>query len=64
MSKTFLNRVFGILIGVGFLLVCGTAGSSDLGRIDFKTAIIQSVLGILIGSIGFIGLKILNPGDF
>ena len=42
-----------ILCGVAFMLLLGTAGSSDLDRISFEQIIIQCVIGLLVGGIGF-----------
>lgn len=64
MFKKILTTVFGLSIGAGFLLVLGTAGSSDLNLIDFKTILIQSGIGLVLVWIGFKGLKITNPVYF
>lgn len=48
MFKKILTTVFGLSIGAGFLLVLGTAGSSDLNLIDFKTILIQSGIGLVL----------------
>lgn len=64
MFKKILTVLFGLSIGAGFLIVLGTAGSSDLNLIDFKTILIQSAIGVALVWIGFIGLKFTNPAHF
>lgn len=64
MCKKILTVLFGLSIGVGFFIVLGTAGSSDLNLIDFKTIIIQGAIGVALVWIGFIGLKVTNPALF
>ncbi len=63
MSKKFLSVLFGCLMIGGLIFLLGTAGSSDLGRISFEMSIIHNVIGILVTAIGFVGFKILHPGD-
>lgn len=42
-----------ILCGVAFMLLLGTAGSSDLDLIPFRQIVTQCVIGLLVGGIGF-----------
>ena len=52
-----MKRLF-IVIGVlGGILVCSTAGQSDLEMIPFDVVLWRSVLGILLVGIGFFGAK-------
>lgn len=62
--KKFLTTVFGICMAIGFVLIIGSAGSSDLELIDFKTLLIQSGLGLALTGIGFIGIRFIYPSDF
>lgn len=55
--KKFLTTVFGICMALGFLLMIGSAKSSDLELIDFETLIVRSCIGLVIWVIGFIGIK-------
>lgn len=41
-----------ILCGVAFMLLLGTAGSSDLDRIPFEQIITQCIIALLVGGIG------------
>ena len=49
-----------IIIAIGFLLILGTAGASDLGDIGFRQIISQTVMGLGISTVGFIIIKIVN----
>lgn len=43
-----MNRLKGILITVGFLIIIGTAGASDLNGITFEQTMIQTSLGMVL----------------
>lgn len=58
MSKKVLHTVFGLCMFFGFMWLIGTAGSSDLGLIDFKTLVIQSLIGMGLFMGGYFGLKL------
>lgn len=46
MARKIFRIVCGIVSFLGFMLVLGTAGSSDLGLIDFPQIIWQSCIGL------------------
>ena len=48
-----LHIIGAVMCGGAFLLLLGTAGSSDLDRISFSQIIIQCVIGLAVGGIGF-----------
>lgn len=53
-----INKIFGICMLIGFVLILGTAGNSDLGLISFKTKVIKCLIGLVLIGIGYIGLKL------
>lgn len=55
MSKNFISRFFNLCTIFGIMLILGSAGASDLGRIDLNTVIIQSLIGLFSTMIGIIG---------
>lgn len=51
--------VFGFLsMTVGWFLIMGTAGASDLHLLDFKTVLIRGGLGAFMMIMGYINLRI------
>ena len=64
MFKKVLTTSGSLSIGLGFLLLLGTVGSFDLNSIDFKTAIIQACIGMVLVFAGYMGLKTVNPNLF
>ena len=58
MLKKVFHWIFGLCMFVGFVVMVGTAGSSDLNTIDFKTALVYSLIGLVLMFIGFVGLKL------
>ena len=49
-----------VFITLGFLLILGTAGASDLGKIGFSQIISQVIIGFGIITVGFIIIIIIN----
>lgn len=60
MLRKILIKIFGLSMVVGFLLILCAAGSSDLNLIDFKTILVRGGIGLLLCTIGFVGLKANN----
>lgn len=58
MLKKVFHWIFGLCMFAGFVVMVGTAGSSDLNTIDFKTALVYSLIGLALMFIGFVGLKL------
>lgn len=56
--KRIINGLSGTLIVLGFLVVLGSAGSSDLGVITATEFLLQVIGGVLLLFIGFVGLEI------
>ena len=48
----------GILLLIGFLIVLGTAGASDLDLIEFPKIVLRVLLGVGIGGIGWLSLNV------
>ena len=57
------NIFFGLCMLAGFVILLGTAGSSDLGLIEFKTIVVQGLIGLGISGVGYLGLR-LTGADF
>jgi hypothetical protein len=64
MIKNILKVLFGVTVGAGLLVVLGTAGSSDLGLIDWTTVLVRSVIGVGLVLVGLGGFKIIDPNSF
>lgn len=58
MLKKVFHWIFGLCMFAGFVVMVGTVGSSDLNTIDFKTALVYSLIGLALMFIGFVGLKL------
>lgn len=58
MVKKVLNTIFVLSMVIGFIIVAGTAGSSDLGLIDLKTLVVHGIVGVAFMLFGFTGFKI------
>lgn len=56
--RKILHIVFGLCMVAGIVMILGTAGSSDLGMIDFNTILVDSLIGLGVTAIGYIGLKL------
>lgn len=54
--KKAIQIISGVVIAVGFTVIAGTAGSSDLGLISIGTTVENSLIGliIMIGGISLI----------
>lgn len=51
--KKAIQIISGVVIAVGFTVIAGTAGASDLNTIDLGTAVINSMIGLIIIAGGF-----------
>ena len=58
MLKKVFHWIFGLCMFIGFVLMVGTAGSSDLNLIDWDTILKQSLIALILMTVGFIGLKL------
>jgi formate hydrogenlyase subunit 3/multisubunit Na+/H+ antiporter MnhD subunit len=47
-----LRIVAGIIAVVGFLIIFGTAGADDLGRISSEQSLLQSAIGLVLFVVG------------
>lgn len=52
------NIIFGLCMVVGFMILLGTAGASDLGTIEFKAIVVQSLIGLGVTGVGYLGLRL------
>ena len=59
--STFFYSLGMILVGVGFFMLVGTAGSIELNCIDTRTSFVQGGVGLLIIGIGCLAIKIADP---
>ena len=55
-KRKILTYSGGILLLIGFLIVLGTAGASDLELVEFPQVELRLLSGVLIGGIGVLGL--------
>jgi hypothetical protein len=61
MLKRVLTILSGVIMGVGFLVVLGAAGSdSEL----ISSIIVRAGIGLSLMGAGFIGLRVTNPEEF
>lgn len=51
-----MKYIFGALLGIGFFVVLGTFGSMEIGRISDTQGFTQTLIGMGIAAIGFLGL--------
>ena len=58
MLKKVFQWIFGLCMFAGFVVMIGTAGSSDSGSIDFNQIMIQTAIALVLILVGFIGLKL------
>lgn len=56
--KKILPWFFDLCLVVGFAIILGAAGSSDLGRVEFTTIIRNCFIGLGVMSIGTAGLRL------
>ena len=63
MNHKILHIFFGLCMFCGFMFMVATAGSSDLGLIDFRTILINLVIGLGVFFLGYFGMKI-TDADF
>ena len=55
------NFIFKLMIIAGIFIVLGTAGASDLGRIDLSEIISHILFSTILIVSGKLGLKIIKP---
>lgn len=55
-----MKRLFECIVSVGFFIIIGAAGSTDLNTISLTQAILYVALGIVIMSVGVLGYKIVQ----
>ena len=41
-------KIFKFLTWIGIIMIIGAAGSSDVGTMDFGTAVVQTISGVLL----------------
>lgn len=58
MKKKTLHTIFCLSMVVGFVIILGTAGSSDLGMIDDKAIVIRGAIGLACMVVGYCGAKL------
>lgn len=58
MLRKCLSIIFKLSLVIGFILIVGTAGSSDLDLISIESLVIRMSIGVLLMAFGFIGLKL------
>lgn len=56
--KKAIQIISGVVIAVGFTVIAGTAGSSDLGLISIGTTVENSLIGLIIMIGGVLLIKI------
>ena len=64
MFRKVLSTSCSLCIVIGFLTLLGTVGSFELNSIDFKTAIVQAGIGMVLTYAGYMGLKTIDPSFF
>lgn len=50
-----MKKIYGLLFGIGLLMLIGTAGASDLEMITGTQETVKCISGLLMVAIGFIG---------
>lgn len=55
-----MKKVFLFCTIIGFIIMIGTAGASDINAIDFKTIVLQSCIGMVLALVGFVGYKVIG----
>lgn len=55
--RTLVNFGFRALIALGFLLILGTAGLSDLDTIGFGEIVKRVAIGLALSGVGFFGVS-------
>lgn len=58
-----MKNVYVVIAIIGFILILGTAGASDLGKISFQTLLIRMAIGTGLFGGGFIGWRTLALKD-
>lgn len=47
-----------VIVAIGFLLMLGTAGASDIDLISFGQIVIQSIIGLCLMAMGLLLVKL------
>lgn len=58
MKRNVIHKFFGVMIIIGFGLLFGAGGASDLGTASFGTCVITGTLGMLLLVVGFKGFSV------
>lgn len=59
----WIKRFFIMFAVLGFLLILGTAGSSDLGHISLSETIMRSIIGLIMMAVGVLCQEVSNYGS-
>lgn len=51
------RKFYGLIAFIGFVIVIGSFGDSDLEKINYTTLVIRTNIGAILTGIGLIGLK-------
>ena len=52
-----MNALCECIVAIGLFIIIGTAGSTDINAISLTQALLYIVVGIIIISIGMLGIK-------
>lgn len=59
----WIKRFFIMFTVLGFLLILGTAGSSDMGLISFRETAVRSAIGLIMMAVGVLGQEVNGYGS-
>ena len=52
-----MNALFEFVVAIGLFIIIGAAGSTDINAISLTQAMFYVIIGIVITSIGMLGIK-------
>ena len=55
--KKLIHIVFGLILLAGFIVLLGTAGTSDVETVTFGFVASRCLISLVLMSLGFFGLK-------
>lgn len=58
MIKKLIIKILQLQMLAGFILMVGTAGSSDLNLISWSQIVTQSLISLGLMGLGFVGIKL------
>ena len=64
MIRTLLKYICALLFVVGFAIIFGTAGASDLNNIPIEQIVTQSVIGFILFVGGFVGYQLVKEYEW